>query len=433
MQWKNPLAKNSFYDLVVYYLLFLVLITMGCSFRYGNSVSLILLVGIPLVSPRNTTYLKNAFRSVHFLACLALVLISLAGLLYTNFPQDNWTRATREAGILAAPFLFSTYASLNDTKRKFLIKWFGIALALVSIISLGYASWQYGQFHDSSVFFYHDLLKLFSQHAVHFSFFLFICIVCWMEHDIATSKSKTEKYLLILLTAFFSFMMFMLSSKTLIVITVCYFIYFLGRQFFSKNSMSRRWMIGALFVALTSIVVFTNNPIKKRFLDVSDRRTMLFEQDHFNQGIYFNGVQFRLLLWRFSYQILNKHHAWVFGVSPGDGQHELNQRMIDSNMYQGDGDFNKGYLGYNCHNQYVQTTLQSGIIGLVFFLIAIGSLFVMSVRQRNSSAAIIVCGLIIFCFTEAILEAQYGLVIFNFVPLLLLASEKKKSGKNLLV
>ena len=427
MQWKNPLAKNSFYEIVVYYLLFLVLITMASSFRYGNSVSLILLVGIPLVSPKNRTYLKNAFHSAHFLACLGLVLMSFAGLLYTHNTQENWTRATREAGILAAPFFFSTYSKLDQMKRRFLIKWFGITLALVSIISLGYSFWQFENNHDSSVFFYHQLLSLFSHHAVHFSFFLFICIVCWMESDISMTATRSEKYLLILLTVFFCVMMFLLSSKTVIILTVCYFVYFLGKQFLSKKYRSRRWIIGALFVTLTSIVVFTNNPVKKRFLDVSDRRTMLFEQDHFTPGVYFNGVQFRLLLWRFSYQILDRHNAWLFGVSPGDAQNELNQRMIETNMYQGDGDFNKGYLGYNCHNEYLQSTLQSGILGLTFFILAIGSLLVRSLKVRNSSAVIIVIGLIIFCFTEAILEAQYGIVIFNFVPLLLLSVRKNAS------
>ena len=50
------------------------------------------------------------------------------------------------------------------------------------------------------------------------------------------------------------------------------------------------------------------------------------EKDEFSPADYFNGIEFRLVSWRFAYEILNENHAWLFGVSPGDAQDMLNAK-----------------------------------------------------------------------------------------------------------
>ena len=62
----------------------------------------------------------------------------------------------------------------------------------------------------------------------------------------------------------------------------------------------------------------------------------VLEMDKFNPGMYFNGIQFRLLQWRFTAEILNENDGWWIGVGPGNAQHLIDQKYISTNMYIGE-------------------------------------------------------------------------------------------------
>jgi O-antigen ligase len=87
-------------------------------------------------------------------------------------------------------------------------------------------------------------------------------------------------------------------------------------------------------------------------------------------------------------------------------------------MYTGDpvrGD--RGYLIYNTHNQFLETILQTGIIGLSVFLIICFSLVKMAVLKKNRMTSFTILLLLAWLFTESVLETQYGIIIFTFFPL----------------
>ena len=173
---------------------------------------------------------------------------------------------------------------------------------------------------------------------------------------------------------------------------------------------------------VVTILVVTNNPVKKRFTDITNGATTLFQQQKFNAGVYFNGLQFRLLTWRFTSEILNEQKAWLPGVSAGDGQKLLRRKYIETGMYTGDGSNSGGYLLYNCHNIYLQTTLESGLIGLVSLLSIIASFLFKLVKSKKRTALIFFLCMLVFGFTESYLSRQFGIVLFTFLPLLALSA-----------
>jgi O-antigen ligase len=85
----------------------------------------------------------------------------------------------------------------------------------------------------------------------------------------------------------------------------------------------------------------------------------------------------------------------------------------------------RGYLGYNFHNQYVETLVRDGIIGLVALL----TIFVLLFRQlvlkwRTRQATYGILTLVIFFIPEAPLTLQHGIFLFCFFPLILFYSRK---------
>jgi O-antigen ligase len=144
----------------------------------------------------------------------------------------------------------------------------------------------------------------------------------------------------------------------------------------------------------------------------------IVKQEKFNPGHYFNGLQFRLLQWEFTAELLNENDSWWYGVSPADAQTLLDQKYISKKMYAGDpAKGTKGYLGYNTHNQFLETLLQSGIPGLVILLAACFFLVRIAWRKKRRIISFIIALLLAWLFSESVLERQFGIMIFTFFPL----------------
>jgi O-antigen ligase len=172
------------------------------------------------------------------------------------------------------------------------------------------------------------------------------------------------------------------------------------------------------FIALCIFVFATNNTISRRFNDVAQTDFRFLEKEKFSPGLYFNGLQFRLLQWKFVPQILNEKKTWLQGVSPGDAQAYLNQKYISENMYTGSPENrSKGFLGYNTHNEFLEALLQTGLVGLCLFLLVCLSMIRNAWRRKRVELSFITMLLIAYSFTESVLESQYSSLIFLFFPL----------------
>lgn len=413
----NKEEENK-YDVLFYIALAIVLVSLAFSIRFLNSISIALLPFVVLVHPGRRQLVIAAFRNPVFLAFLTFYLIQLAGWFYTTNSNQQWREMGTRAGILAYPFFFCAVAFIPGRTYRMLMLLFSCSLAIVSLICLVHASLLFSRHLDPSVFFYHDLVSLFHHHAVFFSFFLFYCIVYWLETGLKQTAKPSQKKWLIVLNLFFVVMILLLSSKLVLVLMLIYLVFSAGRYFFKGQ---KKWVLPAIIaflVVVISLISFTENPVKKRFADITTGNRELFRQEKFSPEIYFNGVQFRLLTWRFTGEILNQKNAWFLGVSAGSAQDELNRRYTETNMYLGDGSGSRGFWNFDCHNVYLQTILESGISGLLIFLLACGLLLSKAIQKRNTKALIFFLSLLIFGFSESVLSTQYALQLFMFFPLL---------------
>jgi O-antigen ligase len=146
----------------------------------------------------------------------------------------------------------------------------------------------------------------------------------------------------------------------------------------------------------------------------------ILKKEKYNPGDSFSGLQFRLLLWRFTYEILNEKNAWILGTSPSNAQSTLQQKYLEMDMYAGDKEKGtQGYLAYNCHNQFLQETLQSGLLGLSVLLYWCFVIIRQCIRKRDILFQAAVFIILCFFFSDSVLERQYGIVLCTIFPLLL--------------
>jgi O-antigen ligase len=115
----------------------------------------------------------------------------------------------------------------------------------------------------------------------------------------------------------------------------------------------------------------------------------------------------------------------LVGVSPGDSQELLDDKYVAADMYIGnpaDGPHRKvrGFIGYNFHNQYLETLVRSGLIGLASLVVIFVLLFADAHRLGTREGWFVVLTLAVFFIPEAPLTMQHGIFLFCFFPLLLL-------------
>ena len=77
----------------------------------------------------------------------------------------------------------------------------------------------------------------------------------------------------------------------------------------------------------------------------------------------------------------------------------------------------RGFLGYNTHNQFLESLLQFGIIGAITFTLTWLALLYLAWEKKNRQYSVIVIFLLVYAGVESILETQYGIIIFTFMPL----------------
>jgi O-antigen ligase len=412
-----------------------VLATTVFSFFRVNSYCIILFVACGLWHYKPGPMVKAVFSNKLFLAYFIFFLIGAAGLLYTHNLKTGMNAMVKDATLVAIACVLCTGSFAGPREyRRLMAAYCGI-LFLACLYCLVVAARNYRIEHDTAVFFYHPLTSIISQNAVFFSVYVLLGMLSLLSSgaDVIFSKAPARvRWLRIAGVAFFMGMIILLSSKLFLVVAVCMLAGYLFRKFSFRRKSWYPVALGAGLLLLTGGLFLTANPVRTRYLELAEGNMTMIEKKTFDPGMYFNAIQLRVLEWRFAGEILNEHHAWVFGVSPGDSQDLLDRKYIDAHMYIGnpaDGPHRKirGFIGYNFHNQYLETLVRSGLVGLLCLLTIIVLLIRLIPTYRTREVFFTVLTMILFFIPEAPLTMQQGIFLFCFFPLVLPYGEKTRN------
>jgi len=413
-------TKNQ--ELLLYICYIAFIISLVCSYRVVSSLSTGLILITSLIKNKTETgsWLHIKPLNYFMLACSLFYLIQVTVLLSEGNTYESFKHVQLKSAILFVPIALSCSNYLNEAIRHKLMRFFIGVLSLVILYCLVIASYKYFFLHArDSVFYYHDLVIPFRQHAVQVSIYLFIGYIYLLEqarNTVYLYKKPVHFFMIF----YFTCCILLLSSKLVIFFTAASLIYYLILAI-KAGSKKRGFIAGSLFAGLLMIilVLITQNRISERFREIISGDLKLSSQQQFNPGIYFNGLQFRFLQIRFVKEILTEQHAWITGVS-SDAQSLLDKKYISTRMYIGNGNpSDRGFLGYNTHNQFLESLLVSGIVGLITFTLVCMSMIQMCFQRKNREFTIIIFLLLTYCLNESVFETQYGIMLFTFFPLLI--------------
>ncbi|MGC4022306.1 MAG: O-antigen ligase family protein [Cyclobacteriaceae bacterium] len=244
-------------------------------------------------------------------------------------------------------------------------------------------------------------------HPGYFSMYLAFSIVILFTENVDSRFSKTLN--LFLATAMAVFIA--LLSSRMAILAFCISTIFLVVV---KIKERRTNIIVAIVLVLVVMgFLLTINPISK-FRLFEEPITTNYQAD--SSVMQWNSVSYRLLEWQGAWSVIKDNI--LFGVGTGGGTLAL----MDFYSH-----FNSSTVGIesNAHNQFLQTWMELGIIGLFVF---ISCLFGPLILAQSYSNTQYVCFLIIFimmCLTESVVERQKGVVFFTFFQTLFLGFERK--------
>jgi O-antigen ligase len=392
-------------------------ITVICAWRYESSLLLgsMLIAGVARNKKRTGNLFNNKLRNYFVICCAAYYLLQVISLSYTHDTAAALGRLRIMSGLIFIPITICCSDYPEGENFKKLIRNFILVNMAVMLACIVLAFIKYVQQNNIEVFFYHSLVGPFEQNAVAVSFLLFIGLAFLLEGIIRGEFIYNRAFHLFCI--FYTICcLILLSSKLIILYTACYGAWLF---FTALIKMKKHFLSVAVALLLCSAIfftLFTKNPVSRRFSEIVSGDISLVNQKQFSTDIYFNGLQFRLLQWRFVNEILYEKNAWIKGVSSGDAQGLLDQKYISSKMYIGENN-DGGFLGYNTHNQFLQSLLETGIIGLVGFMILCGCIILLAVKKKDTAFFSIMILLVLFAFNDSYLESQYGVVLFSFWPL----------------
>lgn len=421
--------KRRQFDIILYWLkeisLHGIVITLAFSRLNFNSICIIALLFTWLVDRGMWVKLKTIFSNTIFIASALYFLLHLVGIFYTEDRFQGWKHMESKVGFLIIPAMLCS-GFINVVERKQLMKTFVVALTASALYCLIVSAFRYSESGNSELLFYHNLVSPVEHHAIYFSVLVFIALAFLTLPENRLSFFPRNRLLLSVWIAFLLVFQVLLSSKLMISITFVFLIYVVTRQIRSTYSKRYGYLLLSGLVLLFLLVVTIKNPVRDRFKDVLSGNLAMIEQEKFNTNTYFTGFQFRVLAWRITYEILESNHAFLVGVGPADAQNELVKKYLEMDMYPGDpGRGDIGFLGYNCHNQFLQTSLQSGIIGLVVLIFWCYAMIRKTIRVKKGLLSTLIIMLFAFFFIESVFERQYGVLIACFFPLLYMYARPK--------
>ena len=228
-------------------------------------------------------------------------------------------------------------------------------------------------------------------------------------------KQKVEAKYIILLIFIYIGLIQTTSKVGVMCMVLVLFVYIIQFIFIQKLKVGWLLLLGCA-IGLFLINTF-ENPMKKRIeIALSADSNVPLENNKSTES-----SAARILMWNASWNIWKNN--LFFGVGTGD----YNDELIAYNKSKNNQGVVKEEL--NSHNQFLNTAVQLGMIGLIVLLMLFISSFLNSEKQLWQTLVLFV--LFLNFLVESFIETQAGIVLFCTILLLFFTQNKEVEISNL--
>ncbi|NMC56857.1 MAG: O-antigen ligase family protein [Eubacteriaceae bacterium] len=408
------------------YLFSLTLLAMSIPIHFRVSLyalAFALIMGIAYNIDKKI-YFKGILGNKFNILLILFWLIHFISLLYSSDLTYGYNKIFRMISILILP-LFLAYDLDEDDRKRIKLAFIGSATAVLfffllrafylsSTIENGVLTFNFHSNNASygSLFYYQEFVK--PHHPSYFAMYLTLALVFALEF-VKLSKFISTKILLSAISFLLILGIILTSSRaglvTLIIVMPLVGLWLLNRR-------------GKFIALLSSVVILSitiyelsDNP---RFKTIINYVNILFDNNTQLKEEYESQVMIRVRMWPVILKDLDTYEV-MFGVGIGD----TNQRFIEA--YKNHNLEYAAVTELNAHNQFLQTLVSSGILGLLLLSTIIGYGFWFAYKNRNMLLFLFLIIISVNFMFESVLERVFGVIYFTFFLLFLTSKSYKES------
>ncbi|MHB8259523.1 MAG: O-antigen ligase family protein [Bacteroidia bacterium] len=366
----------------------LVLVAFSLPFKFLVNLFIVLAFVAWLFSnPFNKLFTKTKNTPV-LLAILVFYLLHLIGLIFTDNMGEGLFSLEIKVSMLIFPLLFYT-EEFSAKQHQLYFKSFIIGTLLCCLLCLSRAIFLYCSIHENN--FYYEGLSWF-QHPSYLAMYVSLCCAVLLLTNLFT---KSLTYLSIV---FFTLFVFLLSSKTGIVIHLITLVFCIASLFLKGKNYFKIIGVSLIGLLVCISILFFIPQVKQRFIGASD----VLQTKNLDKTST-ESTAVRMLIWNEALQICKQHP--LLGVSPGNA----NDALFEA--YQKDGLTDAYNKKLNAHSQYFQIAIGLGLVGLLSLL----SLFVVPLFANRNKMVFLFVGITALNFlTESMFQAMAGCIFFGY-------------------
>jgi O-antigen ligase len=366
--------------------------------------------------------LKNKILLVSF---CSIYVLSILGLIYTQNIHYGLFELEKRITLVLLPLIFSTSDKIPKSEIRLIFKTFIIACITASIICFIYAFYRnveeghtlsyvfnaifydihlpgrydYFNYYYFTYFFFSEPIQM---HPIYFAMYMLFscCLTIWMLWDKTGFKNGIPKSLIFFII-YCVIVMVLLSSRTqlfsMLVIGTVFILYYARL----KVQLVRGISFILFLIGICSALILLNPISRERFSKAISPSSHFSENKH-GEG----GLSLRLYQWK--YTILAIKSNPLFGTGTGDAQDILQSIYKENN-------FTIGYENeLNPHNQYLQITLELGIVGLLLIILNLAVPIYFAYQEGIWIYIVFIVIYAIGFLTESMLELNKGIVFYSF-------------------
>lgn len=344
-------------------------------------------------------------RNKYTLLFTGFYLLYALGLLYTSDLKSGEFTLQVKLSLGIFPLLVSD-GELTEKKKRILMWSFISGCVIKGLYCLGYATWNY---YSTGVaeFTYSKFSE--PLHPSYYTMYIDLALlfIFYMLTSQKEPASKKEKIGLLFITLFLLFLVIQLQSKAGWICTGLLLIALLIKLFTIK---SYRKVAIAIFCLCMAVVVLLNHGVS-RFTMIKTLITAGKMDSTSGES-----TQSRYYAWKAARQLIAEQPAIGYGT--GRSWEKLQDQYVKMN-YKG-----PQIKKINAHNQYLETAIDIGLIGLLYMLLCFVLPLIYAIRKKLFIYGAFLCILLVNMVVESMLEQQAGtlfygvfnsLLMFNFV------------------
>jgi O-antigen ligase len=355
-------------------------------------------------------FMKKIFQWPRIKIILAISILfwmALIGMVYSQNSEEGWFRLQQKSLLILLPLVFGTISIDWQKDFKWIATFFVAGTLSACVISLLVALLFAIQHHHFEKFFSQDLAAATDLYTYLFAISCLVSSLIMIE--VGLGNLEIHRWLrhrssVMGLIAFFSVFILLLSVKQIILAWIIIFIAYSIRMKANRRFLLITLIAGFLLITASVFLIPTLKAKIDEVINGQDNTIPLDQDASLGKG--WNGIAMRKAVWVCSLDAI-KADPWI-GVGTGDGQDKLQAAYENRQFY-----FASRYNHFNTHNQYLQTIVNYGFIGLLIWLASL--LWLCGVFKSNWLVVSLLSCLLFAMLTESMLETNKGIVLTSFV------------------